>query len=104
MGSVCFHCAGALEHWEPSVNAWTEQSYWFPFCVFLRYVKGDTYIRESRRLRSQQMYATVETDWINLIFTFFSLSLRIPTSITNSFKSNLQSRAEQTTSNASLTD
>lgn len=53
----------------------------------LRYVKGDTYIRESRRLRSEQLYPTVEIDWINLIFAFFSLSHTNPSYIINSFLS-----------------
>jgi hypothetical protein len=51
----CFHCGGALEHWDATDDAWREHSYWFPYCVHLTYVKGDTFIKENRRLRSQQL-------------------------------------------------
>jgi hypothetical protein len=50
-----FGCA--FEHWEATSDAWKEHSYWFPYYVYRKYIKGDTFITETRILRSQQLNA-----------------------------------------------
>jgi hypothetical protein len=57
-----FSLRGTLEHWEATDDAWRVHSYWYPYCVYLRYIKCDTFIKESRRLHSQQLNASVVID------------------------------------------
>ncbi|XP_033744154.1 uncharacterized protein LOC117330044 [Pecten maximus] len=40
----CFHCAGGLREWEPEDDPIIEHARWFPFCEFLRLIKGDQFI------------------------------------------------------------
>ncbi|XP_021348804.1 baculoviral IAP repeat-containing protein 7-like [Mizuhopecten yessoensis] len=40
----CFHCAGGLREWDPEDDPFYEHARWFPFCPFMRLVKGDKYI------------------------------------------------------------
>jgi hypothetical protein len=42
---LCFHCAGALIDWEATDDPWAEHAKFFPYCVFLNYVKGHEFIR-----------------------------------------------------------
>ena len=50
--TVCFHCGGGLEHWEVTDDAFAEHALYFPFCVFVRYMKGADYVHECRRKMS----------------------------------------------------
>ena len=44
--SVCFHCGGGLRFWQRTDDPWKEHALWFPYCVFLRYVKGTEFVRQ----------------------------------------------------------
>jgi len=50
--TICFHCGGGLRDWLQTDDAWAQHAAWFPFCVFVRYIKGPTFIRECQRLRT----------------------------------------------------
>ena len=47
-GTICFHCGGGLKNWRPADDAWKEHALWFPYCVHIRYIKGEEFIRECR--------------------------------------------------------
>lgn len=40
----CFQCAGGLREWEPEDDPIIEHARWFPFCEFMRLIKGDQFI------------------------------------------------------------
>ncbi|OWF56466.1 Baculoviral IAP repeat-containing protein 7-A [Mizuhopecten yessoensis] len=40
----CFHCAGGLREWDPEDDPFYEHARWFPFCPFMKLIKGDKYI------------------------------------------------------------
>jgi len=42
-------------------NGWQEQGYWFPFCVYVRYVKGPAFYRECQKYRKDRYGNTVDT-------------------------------------------
>ena len=44
----CFHCGGRLNNWRRTDDAWWEHAFWFPYCVYVRYIKGE-FIRSVRR-------------------------------------------------------
>jgi len=44
--TTCFNCGGQLEEWVPSDEPWQEHAFCFPFCAFVRYVKGTDFIRD----------------------------------------------------------
>ena len=45
----CFHCGGRLKNWRPTDDAWWEHAFGFPYCVYVRYIKGEEFIRSVRR-------------------------------------------------------
>ncbi|XP_069109875.1 baculoviral IAP repeat-containing protein 7-like [Argopecten irradians] len=51
----CFFCAGGLREWEPHDDPWVEHARWFPFCTFMRQLKGDRFIMDvqSGKITSQ---------------------------------------------------
>jgi hypothetical protein len=49
--TVRFHCSGGLQDWLPSDESMQEHATLYPYCVFIRYIKGSTYIQECRNLR-----------------------------------------------------
>ena len=50
-GTACFHCGGGLKYWLPTDDSWKEYAAWFPLCVYVRYTKGPTFIRDCQNLR-----------------------------------------------------
>lgn len=36
----CFHYGGGLQDWRRTDDPWTEHALWFPYCVYVRYIKG----------------------------------------------------------------
>ena len=52
--TICFCCGVGIHEWLPSDNAWREHARWSPHCVFVRYIRGPAFVRESRRLGSLQ--------------------------------------------------
>jgi len=46
--TICFHCGGGLKNWRPAEDTWKEHALWFAYCVYIRYIKGDEFIRECR--------------------------------------------------------
>ncbi|OWF56460.1 Baculoviral IAP repeat-containing protein 7-A [Mizuhopecten yessoensis] len=59
----CFHCAGGLREWEPQDDPWIEHARWFPFCTFMRQLKGDRFIMDvqSGKITSQLQGASAMT-------------------------------------------
>ena len=47
-GTICFHCGEGLKNWRPADDAWREHALWFTYCVYIRYIKGQEFIRECR--------------------------------------------------------
>jgi len=47
-GTICFHCGGGLKKGRPADDAWREHALWFPYCLYIRYIKGEEFIRECR--------------------------------------------------------
>jgi len=47
--------------WVPTDIAWQEHGYWFPFCVYVRYVKGPAFYRECLKYRKDRYGNTVDT-------------------------------------------
>ena len=45
----CFHCGGRLNNWRPTDDAWWEHAFCFPYCVYVRYIKGEDFIRSFRK-------------------------------------------------------
>ena len=56
--TISFCCGVGIHEWLPSDNAWQEHARWSPYCVFVRYIRGPAFVRESRRLGTLQ-----NTDW-----------------------------------------
>ena len=52
--TICFCCGVGIHEWLPLDNAWREHGRWSPHCVFVRYIRGPAFVRESRRLGSLQ--------------------------------------------------
>ena len=46
--TISFHCGGELKNWRPADFAWREHALWFPYCIYIRYIKGEEFIRECR--------------------------------------------------------
>ena len=40
-GTICFYCNGGLKNWRPTDDAWREHALWFPYYVYIRYIKGE---------------------------------------------------------------
>jgi len=51
--------------WLPEDKAWQEHGYWFPFCVYIRFVKGHAFYRECLKCRKDRFspvgFDTVDT-------------------------------------------
>ena len=56
--TFCFHCGIGTHEWLPSDNAWQEHARWSPYCVYVRYIRGPTFVHENKWLGSSQ-----ERDW-----------------------------------------
>jgi len=56
--TICFHCGIGIHEWLLSDNPFQEHASWSPYCVYVHYIKGPTFIRESKRLGSSH-----ERDW-----------------------------------------
>jgi hypothetical protein len=41
--TVFFHGGGTLSGWLVTDDAWQEYEKWFPYCVYLRHIKGDSF-------------------------------------------------------------
>jgi len=62
--TIFFHCGIGIHEWLPSDNAYQEHRRWSPFCVYVRYLKGPTFIRENKRWGSSQERDTQEDIYI----------------------------------------
>jgi len=49
--TVCFYCGGGLRDWEESDDPWVEHAAWFPKCMHVVLIKGQTFIEECRQLK-----------------------------------------------------
>ena len=41
-----FYCNGCLVEWLPQEKAFEKQGYWFPDCVYVRYIKKPSFYHE----------------------------------------------------------
>ena len=65
--TVCFHCGGGgLKDWKRTDNSWMQHAAWFPFCVYVRCIKGLNFIRDCQILRQIK-----ETEWLKKMYTFY---------------------------------
>jgi hypothetical protein len=48
--TTCFHCGIGLRDWVAGDIVYQELAKWSPFCVYVRFVKGPTFVNESLRL------------------------------------------------------
>ena len=51
---VCFHSGGGLKDWLQRDDAWIEHAVWFPFCLYVEYIKEKQFIQEYRSLKAVQ--------------------------------------------------
>jgi len=51
----CFHCGGELQGWRRTDVSWTETGLRFPYFVFVRYIKGEAFIRDCWSLQTQRL-------------------------------------------------
>jgi E3 ubiquitin-protein ligase XIAP len=58
---VCFHCGGGLMNWIPSDDPWMEHAFHFPLCVFVRYIKGENYVKSCKTKR--QTHTVTNKEW-----------------------------------------
>ena len=42
----CFTCSGMLKDWLQTDDPWRKHAVGFPFCIYVRFMKGDAFIRE----------------------------------------------------------
>lgn len=42
---ICFYCNGRLKNWKSNGVPWVQHARWFPYCPFVRIVKGNQFIR-----------------------------------------------------------
>jgi len=40
------------KNWRPTDDVWWEHAFWFPYCVYVRYIKGEEFIRSVGRFCS----------------------------------------------------
>jgi len=45
----CFHCGGLLYAWRTTDEPFAEHARWYPNCVFVRYIKGEEFIRDCQK-------------------------------------------------------
>ena len=57
--AVCFQCGGGLKEWLRTYDQWVQHAAWFPFCVYVTYIKGPSFIRDFQKLR------ITKKDWMN---------------------------------------
>ena len=50
---MSFRCGGGLQNWLHTDAPLTERNAWFPYCVYVRYIKRPTIIPNSQRSHSQ---------------------------------------------------
>lgn len=50
---MCFHCGNHLVDWQPSDRPFEEHGYWFPNCVYIRYIKGPAFQHECLKYRNE---------------------------------------------------
>jgi len=51
-----------LLEWLITDDAWEQHASWYPLCVYVRHIKGDTFVNECQRQRSR-----TETDSVRRI-------------------------------------
>lgn len=58
--AVCFHCGGALHHWDPTDEPWVEHALWFPNCRYVLSVKGQKFVDSARKRKHEGLTRTRE--------------------------------------------
>ncbi|XP_053386199.1 uncharacterized protein LOC123538257 [Mercenaria mercenaria] len=51
----CFTCDGGLQRWDVEANPWIEHARRFPYCTYVRQVKGQEYINMVQQAAAQAM-------------------------------------------------
>ena len=49
--TFCFHCGGDFKDWKRTDNPWEKHAAWFPFRVYVRYIKGPNIVYDCEILR-----------------------------------------------------
>jgi hypothetical protein len=49
--AICFHCGGALVDWGCDDHPFSEHAAWFPYCVYVNYIRGPDFVGECVRMR-----------------------------------------------------
>ena len=57
--TTCFHCGISLHDWLPGDIPFHKHVRWSPFCVYVRYIKGPTFVKESQRFTQQNGRAEI---------------------------------------------
>jgi len=57
--TACHCCGGCLENWTPDHDCWTRHAAIFPYCDFVRTIKGDEFVRA---VKLDQRRSTVAAD------------------------------------------
>ena len=47
---TCFHCDIRLRDWVPADIAFADHARWSPFCVYVTFIMGKTFVDERRRM------------------------------------------------------
>ena len=78
--TVCVHCGGGLEHWEVTDDAFAEHAFYFPFCFYVRYLKGPSMFTNvdascHPQRKNKAVFLCNTFSWLNkpefIHFTFF---------------------------------
>jgi hypothetical protein len=54
----CFVCGGGLKDWNMTDDPFKEHSRWFPYCVYINYIKGQDCVRNC--LAQREAYSTTD--------------------------------------------
>src|SRR5215510_3766200 len=59
---ICFSCGGGLKDWQLCDNPYFEHAVYFPYCIYLNYTRGKSYIRECLQQKAKRVRARTEYD------------------------------------------
>jgi hypothetical protein len=68
-----FHCGGELESWVPTDDSWQQHGYWFPCCVYVRFVWGQDFYAIARSIANPNSLETMSQTSCNIYNGFFYL-------------------------------
>jgi E3 ubiquitin-protein ligase XIAP len=48
---ICFHYGMGLQDWYAADDPWAQHAFWSPFCVYVRYIRGNRFIEQCSNMR-----------------------------------------------------